>query len=53
MTDNLLNIKYLPIEFYQLLNITVFIVVLLAGLIWLWIKGALDWGPSSERRPHA
>jgi NADH-quinone oxidoreductase subunit A len=36
-----------------LIHITVFIVVLLAGLIWLWIKGALDWGPSSERRPHA
>lgn len=36
-----------------LIHITVFIVVLLAGLAWLWIKGALDWGPSSERPPHA
>ena len=29
-----------------LIHITVFIVVLLAGLVWLWKKGALDWGPS-------
>jgi NADH-quinone oxidoreductase subunit A len=32
-----------------LIQITVFVVVLLAGLVWLWIKGALDWGPSRER----
>ena len=32
-----------------LIHITVFIVVLLAGLAWLWKKGALDWGPSQER----
>ena len=32
-----------------LIHITVFIVVLLAGLMWLWMKGALDWGPSRER----
>lgn len=36
-----------------LIHITVFIVVLLAGLAWLWKKGALDWGPSRERSPHA
>ena len=36
-----------------LIQITVFIVILLAGLVWLWKKGALDWGPSRERRPHA
>ena len=36
-----------------LIQITVFIVVLLAGLAWLWKKGALDWGPSRERFPHA
>ena len=35
-----------------LIHITVFIIVLLAGLAWLWKKGALDWGPSSERSPH-
>ena len=33
-----------------LIQITVFIVVLLAGLVWLWLKGGLDWGPSRERR---
>lgn len=33
-----------------LIQITVFIVVLFAGLVWLWKKGALDWGPSSEQR---
>jgi NADH-quinone oxidoreductase subunit A len=31
-----------------LLHITVFIVVLLLGLCWLWKKGGLDWGPSRE-----
>jgi NADH-quinone oxidoreductase subunit A len=30
-----------------LIHITVFILVLLLGLIWLWIKGGLDWGPSA------
>ena len=33
-----------------LIHITFFIVVLLLGLVWLWIKGGLDWGPSRERR---
>lgn len=31
-----------------LLHITFFIVVLLLGLLWLWIKGGLDWGPSRQ-----
>ena len=29
-----------------MIHITFFIVVLLLGLGWLWIKGGLDWGPS-------
>jgi NADH-quinone oxidoreductase subunit A len=29
-----------------LLHITFFIVILLLGLLWLWKKGGLDWGPS-------
>ena len=29
-----------------LLHITFFIVALLLGLAWLWIKGGLEWGPS-------
>lgn len=33
-----------------LVQITVFIVILAAGLVWLWLKGGLDWGPSRERR---
>lgn len=33
-----------------LVQITVFIVILAAGLIWLWLKGGLDWGPSAQRR---
>ncbi len=33
-----------------LVQITVFIVILFAGLIWLWLKGGLDWGPSREGR---
>ena len=32
-----------------LLHITFFIVVLLLGLVWLWLKGGLDWGPSKGR----
>ena len=32
-----------------MIHITFFIVVLLLGLAWLWIKGGLDWGPSRER----
>jgi NADH-quinone oxidoreductase subunit A len=28
-----------------LIHITVFITVLLLGLLWLWRKGGLDWGP--------
>jgi len=32
-----------------LVQITVFIVILAVGLIWLWLKGGLDWGPSRER----
>ncbi len=33
-----------------LVQITIFIVILFAGLVWLWKKGALDWGPSADRR---
>ncbi len=32
-----------------LLHITFFIVALLIGLAWIWIKGGLEWGPSQER----
>ncbi len=32
-----------------LTQITAFIVILAAGLLWLWLKGGLDWGPSRER----
>ena len=32
-----------------LIHITVFITVLLLGLVWLWMKGGLDWGPSAMR----
>ena len=31
-----------------LIHITFFIVALLAGFIWIWLKGGLDWGPSKE-----
>lgn len=29
-------------------HITVFIIVLMLGLAWLWKKGGLDWGPSRK-----
>jgi NADH-quinone oxidoreductase subunit A len=32
-----------------LIHITLFITVLLLGLVWLWIKGGLEWGPSAAR----
>ncbi|MBL0224337.1 MAG: NADH-quinone oxidoreductase subunit A [Geobacteraceae bacterium] len=32
-----------------LIQITLFVVILAAGLVWLWLKGGLDWGPSRER----
>lgn len=33
-----------------LLHITFFIVALLLGLAWLWIKKGLEWGPSRIRK---
>jgi NADH-quinone oxidoreductase subunit A len=36
--------------FAGLVQITVFIVILAAGLLWLWLKGGLDWGPSASRK---
>jgi NADH-quinone oxidoreductase subunit A len=32
------------------IQITVFISILAAGLIWLWLKGGLDWGPSASSK---
>jgi NADH-quinone oxidoreductase subunit A len=32
------------------IQISVFIVILALGLIWLWLKGGLDWGPSNDRK---
>ena len=32
-----------------LIHITFFIVALLLGLVWLWIKGGLEWGPSAGK----
>lgn len=36
------------------IQITVFIVILAAGLLWLWLKGGLNWGPSisAKRNSH-
>ncbi len=36
--------------FPGLIHITVFILVLLAGLVWLWRKGGLEWGPEKGSR---
>ena len=36
-----------------MIHITFFIVVLLLGLVWLWLKGGLEWGPSAEGRKSA
>ena len=32
-----------------LIHISFFIVALLLGLIWIWLKGGLEWGPSKMR----
>jgi NADH-quinone oxidoreductase subunit A len=37
------------LEMPGLLHITFFIVVLLLGLVWLWIKSGLEWGPTAGR----
>jgi NADH-quinone oxidoreductase subunit A len=36
-----------------MVHITFFIVVLLLGLAWLWLKGGLDWGPSAAGKRSA
>lgn len=36
-----------------LIEATVFIAILLAGLVYLWRVGALDWAPSSRRERQA
>lgn len=33
-----------------LLHISFFIVALLLGLVWIWLRGGLEWGPSRTRR---
>ncbi len=33
-----------------LIHITFFIIALLLGLIWIWLKGGLEWGPAIMRR---
>jgi NADH-quinone oxidoreductase subunit A len=33
-----------------LLHMSFFIVALLLGLVWIWLKGGLEWGPSRMRR---
>lgn len=32
-----------------LIHISFFIVALLLGLVWIWLKGGLEWGPSKVR----
>ncbi len=34
------------------LQMTFFIVVLLAGLVYVWRRGGLDWGPRAQRGPR-
>lgn len=33
-----------------LIHITFFIFALMLGLVWIWLKGGLEWGPSRMRR---
>jgi NADH-quinone oxidoreductase subunit A len=41
-----------PLGVTGLIQMSVFILILAAGLVWLWIKGGLDWGPSVSRKRH-
>jgi len=43
-----------PLGVTGIVQITVFISILAAGLVWLWLKGGLDWGPTASRKqnPH-
>ncbi len=34
-----------------LIHISFFIIALLLGLLWIWLKGGLEWGPSKMRSP--
>lgn len=36
-----------------LIEVTVFIIILLAGLVYLWRLGALQWAPEDRRRQRA
>jgi NADH-quinone oxidoreductase subunit A len=40
-----------PLGWAGWLQITFFILVLLASLLYLWGKGGLEWGPTSPKRP--
>lgn len=33
-----------------LIHISFFIIALLLGLLWIWLRGGLEWGPSRTRR---
>lgn len=35
-----------------LIQMTIFIMILFAGFVWLWLKGGLDWGPSREGKAN-
>jgi NADH-quinone oxidoreductase subunit A len=35
-----------------LIHITFFIIALLLGLIWIWLRGGLEWGPSKMQRDN-
>ncbi len=34
------------------LQMTFFIIVLLAGLVYVWRRGGLDWGPTAQKGPR-
>jgi len=39
-----------PLGWAGWLQISFFIVVLLGGLVWVWAKGGLTWGPSASKK---
>jgi len=35
-----------------LAQVVLFMVLMLAGYVYVWRKGVLDWGPAASRRPR-
>ena len=46
-------VNWYALGFPGLIHITFIIIILLLGLVWHWLKGGLDWGPSAAAKRSA